>query len=524
MALKTFKTRIQLKNDTHVAWLDTSTATQGANLTPLKGEFIWDSTIFNFKMGDGTSTVGQLPYIIGAAQLADWTSNTSINGPIAASDSIIDAFHKLENNTSTALGRVISINGASGIFVTENYIHTRPITGGTAIYLASVNDPDGESTGTTDHELATVNTVYNALNNNIVGASRITASYDTNQKKVYITHDKNSANYYAASNITIGATDNFISFNPQLDDYGHIIEGSSINTTSFLVETDIGNATSTNSFTTASAVKDYVREQVDIAVTGGMEFMGTTNVIPTSPAPTNGDMWKATAIITGLPEYGSASTLTASVGDTIIYKKDPSPSTASGWVVIPSGDDQDTWRPIFINGTSTPWTADISSGNVNIGSGDNIIISTASSYGDYTGNSIIISHANIDYTNSTVNPSSAAGAYKFQTDVKGHVISAAYLNSSDILIPSNVPGYTTASSTVTDALLAITATTNNNYFKTINTSSTGQQGNSTESIVGTGSIMLHNVAKTGNTDDLLQGLIILLDCGTATTVIDGSAS
>lgn len=523
MALKTFKTRIQLKNDTHAAWTNTSIGTQGANLTPLKGEFIWDSTIFNFKMGDGTHTVGQLPYIIGAAQLVDWTTNTSINGPISASDSIIDVFHKLENNISTALNRVIAINGASGIFTTEGYIKTADRTDHTAIYLASVNDPDGQSTGTTDHELATVNTVYNALNN-IIGASRITASYDTTQKKVYITHDKNSANYYAASNVTIGATSNFISFNPQLDDYGHIVEGSSINTASFLVETDIGGTIHNDSFTTASAVRDYVREQVDIAVTGGMEFMGTADTIPTSPAPTNGDMWKVTTIITGLPGYPNGTLLTASVGDTIIYKKDHSPSTASGWVVIPSGDDEDTWRQIYINGTSSPWTSNINSGAVNIGSGDNIIISTASSYGNYPGNSIVISHANIDYTESSIDPSLTSGVYNFKTDKKGHIILAKHSYSSDILIPSNVPGYTTASSTITDALLAITATTNNNYFKSIKTSSSVQTGNSDESIVGTGSIMLHNIAKTGNTDDLVQGLIIILDCGTASTVIDGSAT
>lgn len=59
---------------------------------------------------------------------------------------------------------------------------------------------------------------------------------------------------------------------------------------------------------------------------------------------------------------------------------------------------------------------------------------------------------------------------------------------------------------------------------TLKTSATGQSkiptGESLEVSAGHTEVVLHDVAKTGNTDDLIQGMTILFDCGSATTVTD----
>lgn len=57
--------------------------------------------------------------------------------------------------------------------------------------------------------------------------------------------------------------------------------------------------------------------------------------------------------------------------------------------------------------------------------------------------------------------------------------------------------------------------------KKLKTSDIGQSVvSSGESLEGPGDVTLHNIAKTGNTNDLVQGYTIVFDCGSATTVID----
>lgn len=75
MPIKTFNTRIQLKSDTKTNW-DNSTF----NL--LNGEFAFDITKQNFKMGDGSHKFSQLNYIIGSAIIVDYTALGSGVTPI----------------------------------------------------------------------------------------------------------------------------------------------------------------------------------------------------------------------------------------------------------------------------------------------------------------------------------------------------------------------------------------------------------------------------------------------------------
>lgn len=118
MSVKKFNTRIQLKHDVTSAWTGVA-----SSFTPLAGEFIYDSELKNFKMGDGTTAVGNLQYIIGAAKLANWAADAT-TGSITANDSLNLALHRLENNIAaiTGGGVVTSIDSQNGAFTTGNGI------------------------------------------------------------------------------------------------------------------------------------------------------------------------------------------------------------------------------------------------------------------------------------------------------------------------------------------------------------------------------------------------------------------
>lgn len=98
-----------------------------------------------------------------------------------------------------------------------------------------------------------------------------------------------------------------------------------------------------------SAVKSWVTETFEEKV-NGMSYKGTAP--DTAPAdPVAGDFYKVTKAIS----YAA----TAKVGDAIIYN-------GTGWDVLPSGDEKDTWRAVSVNGTS------IGEKNLNLVAGSNI--------------------------------------------------------------------------------------------------------------------------------------------------------
>ena len=134
-----------------------------------------------------------------------------------------------------------------------------------------------------------------------------------------------------------------------------------------------------------------------------------------------------------------------------------------------------------------------------------------------SGNAITVSH-------STTTAASAA-AVKVGNDQYGHVVLGSALESTDIAHSATIG--TTAVTTVSGALGALETLAEGavQEVKTLKTSDTAQSKvPSGEAIEGSGDIVLHDIAKTGNTDDLIQGLTILFDCGTATTITDTPAN
>lgn len=121
MAVKTFQTRIKLKYDESSNWGSSS-------LVLLPGEIAIDSSNYNFKIGDGVKTFGQLNYVIGGAKIAGYTSNPTLpsgdalTNSIAATDTLDIALAKLQTQVSAATtGGItgITMNG-SAVTVTNN--------------------------------------------------------------------------------------------------------------------------------------------------------------------------------------------------------------------------------------------------------------------------------------------------------------------------------------------------------------------------------------------------------------------
>lgn len=142
MAVKKFNTRIQLKNDSLTNW------TLHDDLVLLGGEFAWNSTDKNFKIGDGTSAFSALDYAIPVANGTEITTTASgkfttlgigsidgnkittlnsydsstASGNVAPTDDLVTALEKIEKKVDSAIGggiTGITYNGASAT-VTNN--------------------------------------------------------------------------------------------------------------------------------------------------------------------------------------------------------------------------------------------------------------------------------------------------------------------------------------------------------------------------------------------------------------------
>lgn len=177
MAVKKFTTRIQLKNDTNANW------TTGGSLVLLKGEFAWDSTNKNFKIGDGSTAFSSLPYVIGSSVLAGWTADTTSSSAITNGDSLELALHKLENKVdAAAIGGVLSIGGATGAVTVGNGLTST--TGAAGSISTKVNGYIVNNAGTNndalDIDASKVDSAYTVANTtNLATVATVTAALDT---------------------------------------------------------------------------------------------------------------------------------------------------------------------------------------------------------------------------------------------------------------------------------------------------------------------------------------------------------
>lgn len=537
MAVKTFNTRIKLKNDTSVNWGRNSDNT---GLVLLAGEFAFDTTKKNFFIGDGTTSTKTLPYIIGAAVMADYTALGSGVTPVAITSSMTlnEALANLQGQVSEAAqSGVTSIDNHTGTFQTSGYITTEsvPAEGQNPAYTAIVLDEN-----TIDHDynaggtyyynhLATVDTVMNALEtldgvitgtpgagktpvafsqtDGVVTASfadiSITASQvsdlSTWAGSNAVTSIQGDGTYLEPSTATTGAvtishktssfaaasgTANMIpggSFTNKVLSYdgaGHI---NGENTTTYTLQTvDVASASATGFFADAKETKDYVDAAINRALDSEVTFMGVTSTLPASPD--NGDLWKVGGDII-IPAASAASGVQekAVIGDAIIYKYDDTQgATGNGWYVIPSGDESfaDTWRPISVNGTQLLGNG-INTGSVNFeGANDNPVV-----VGSGANGTVKIEHDAI------TTPSSGTDTAKSQGD------SVTVMTGISGDSYGHVTGYTTNTFTVPVVNTHSLSIGTENAYNTYNPS---VQGSTNQIVTIAGSGPISAVSSTGS--------------------------
>ena len=115
---------------------------------------------------------------------------------------------------------------------------------------------------------------------------------------------------------------------------------------------------------TSYAVKTYITDAVNGAVTQAMVYKGTVEshtALPTGANVTNGDVY----MFTGSGTYGSGTNAKAyKAGDTAI-------ATVSGntvtWEIVPSGNEQETFITVTTNGTTPVTNYNKATGEVKLG-------------------------------------------------------------------------------------------------------------------------------------------------------------
>lgn len=677
MAVKKFNTRIQLKNDTGTNW-------STSNLSLLAGEFGWDSSVNNFKIGAGswnslnyaipvangteiTSTISNnyVTFGIGSINgskinaLTGYTT-TGIAGNVSANDDLLTAIAKVENKVDSAVGDAITgitMNGSPvtitnhvadiGSQVTTIGGASGAITLGTHLSM-SQNELNVDATGT--GTLATtgdITTAISSLDRTLVKTTQVTAATTTNGVKLVFNGAKQIdgliesgdgtdnvqfsrvATTGSAEDVTITDTgDNFdaTTVEAALAELAAadktLVKDVQVNGTSIVGNDKIANLiteTAYNSSSNKIATMADITSAVDAALVSEVTFKGVTSTLPSNP--TNGDLWKASAEIS-IPagSAGEGSAVTVKPGDAIVYKySSEQGATGNGWYVIPSGDESfnDTWRPIFVNGTSFLGSG-INTGDLNIkggsstrvtvttdddtsvhntvivehglvtapttptatsrAQGDNVTLMTGiteDGYGHVTGyttdtftipvvnthslsigtegayntynpsvqgstdqivtiagsgpisaksstgsaTTITISHDGPGANGVDITAVTTPSALKVAYDTKGHITSSAALTAADVTATTGTYGGSSDVSTVQGALNNLTTAIAEGTNGKLSTSATGQAKTPNGQSMSD-DIVLHDIAKTGNTDDLIQGLTILLDCGTATTNID----
>lgn len=315
MAVKTFNTRIKLKQDTNAHWVNPGgdpISQNNPGLILLDGELGFDTTNSNFKIGNGSSRWDLLKYIIGSAIIADYTSSPNgviLGNPIANTDTLNVALAKLQSQVSTAASSgVQSIGGATGTVTVGNGLTSTSEANGSVSTLVNgyiVNNAgldskaldinstkiDGNYTTANTTNLATVATVTSALGTltdtltGTPGAGNTITAFDEVNGKVTATFASISI---TASQISNGSS----TFQAKFTDGSHnvlTISDAPSGTTTYAKKLEFFDGTQTGgTLGTVNAASDtlYISKAVsdtnpiitkdDISgITGAMVYQGT---------------------------------------------------------------------------------------------------------------------------------------------------------------------------------------------------------------------------------------------------------
>lgn len=379
MAVKTFNTRIKLKQDTNAHWVNPGGNPIGQDnpgLILLDGELGFDTTNSNFKIGDGSSRWDQLKYIIGSAIIVDYTASpagVTLANPIANTDSLNVALAKLQSQVNSAASAgVTSIDSYTGPFQTSTYLATTPVAaeGNNPAFTLIDIDTDAIDTnyynnGSYYNKLATVATVTAAIGTLDVpssgdgaitgfGAGKTLATLTETDGKIAATFQDISI---TASQISDGSS----TFQAKFTDGSHnvlTISDAPSGTTTYAKKLEFFDGTQTGgALGTASTASDtlYISKAVsttnpiitkdDISgITGAMVYQGTLGTGGT---------------ITSLPEASSSNkgwVYVVSVAGTYASKEaqigDMFVSNGSSWDLIQGTVKVENSGPTIVAGAS----------------------------------------------------------------------------------------------------------------------------------------------------------------------------
>lgn len=566
MAVKLFNTRVKLKNDSKTNWTN-------ASLVLLPGEIAIDNTNYNFKIGDGTKTFDQLDYVIGGAKLAGWTTDTSSNTAITASDTLETALHKLENKVDSA------VSGG----VTDVQI------GGTSIVTDHVANFTTEGTyNSSNNKIATESTVTNAIaaldgsitgtpgagktpvvfsqTDGVVTASfadiSITASQISDLSTSIVTSVKGDGTYLEPSTASSGA----VTISHKTITQGSTTSTGTVGSTNtgttgtFTVPTvtvdGAGHVTSTDTKT----ITVTFPSASDLGLTSAMHFVGSGTTLPASG--TSGDVFLNTSthkeyVYDGtnwveLGDEGSYAlkTVTITAGDlltgggtleanrtishaTVTAPTSPTPTSKvqgnsvtaitelseDGFGHVTSyKTDQFTIPVVNTHSLSIGTEGAYNTYNPSVQGSTNQIVTIAGS-GPISATSdtgasttITISHDGPGAQGADITAVTTTSALKVAYDAKGHITSSEALTATDVTRTATASiAATTVEGALQELATAIASGTDGNLITTNTTVQTpGSESMSND-------INLHKISKTANPADLIQptGDMIIFDCGSA---------
>ena len=283
---------------------------------------------------------------------------------------------------------------------------------------------------------------------------------------------------------SISATANRTYGVQSLDDGRLVVNVPWVNTTTvattstpgiYKIATSVPHGTSSDDYVPTQKAVDDALNNIQDHIPSIMVFKGTVGSASASATVTDlpsdpkaGDTYK---VVTAGSYGPTGSKIAAEVGDMFVYSK-PEGSTGS-WILIPSGDDpDDTWRPVFVNGSQI-LGASTASGALGFAAGDGTKITyDTNSSTIYVGHSNSIAAGTLTAGSCTYTAGLKIGSIVTtgaSFDAQGHITSKG--TATDLYVPiatASALGVVKCGYTTSGKNYAVQVDSNGNLFVQVN--------------------------------------------------------